>query len=460
MNRRKIALFLFPTLAFVLPASGQTPPDGPLTLRRAAELALARAPEVASAGAQAAEAEADARAASAMFAPHAFATTTPGYSSGLPVAVAGRVPSAFGVEVHQTLYDPARRREAFEARARAEAFEGASARSGAATARALVLSYGRNWSDRKRIENARKDLEAREAVLRRVEALAREGRRTDLETERAGLEVARAKQTLANREMEWDLDRLELAWLTDSPRGEVILAAEDPLAALPEPGPGDHLAAARTADPELAALDRQTSSLERAAAFQKRAWLPVVQAEGQYLRLSNYNNFDQYFVKFKSNDWAVGISVAVPLWTGGRLQHGQTAAAARVERVRADRRARDRDLELAVRRAEADLSRARADFQLSSRALAAAREGVRVAQALAAEGRGEADGVDLGEIAVAKAEDERAEAGQGLLAARARLLELRGELPGALLGVKPPNPSRDEPKAEGTGTEAAAQTSD
>jgi outer membrane protein TolC len=450
MNRRKIALLLFPALASVLPASGQTPPAGPLTLRRAAELALARAPEAASAQAQAAEADADARAASARFAPQAFATTTPGYSSGLPVAVAGRVPAVFGVEVHQTLYDPARRAEVLEARARAEAFEGASARSGAATARALVLSYGRNWSDRRRIENARRDLEAREAVLRRVAALAREGRRTDLETERAGLEVARAKQALANREAERDLDRLELAWLTDSPRGELIQAAEDPLAALPEPAPGDHLAAARTADPELAALDRQISALERAATLQKRAWLPVVQAEGQYMRLSNYNNFDQYFVKFKSNDWAVGISVAVPLWTGGRLRHGQTAADARFEKIRADRRGRERDLELAVRRAEADLSRARADFQLSSRALAAAREGLRVAQALAAEGRGEADGVDLGEIAVAKAEDERAEVGQGLLAARARLLELRGELPAALLGLKPSERNPEGRKAEGT----------
>ena len=450
MNRRTLALLLFPALAPVSPASGQAAPAGPLTLRRAAERALARAPEAASARAQAAEADADARAAAATFAPRAFATTTPGISSGLPVAVAGRVPSVFGVEVHQTLYDPARRAEALAARVRAEAFEAASSRSGASTARALVLSYGRNWSDRRQIENARKDLEAREAVLRRVAALAREGRRTDLETERAALDVARAKQALANREADWDLDRLELAWLTDSPRGEPIQAAEDPLAALPEPLPGDHLAAARTADPELAAFDRQISALETAARFQKRTWLPTIEAEGQYMRLSNYNNFDQYFVKFKANDWALGISVVVPLWTGGRLQHGQTAADARVEKVRADRRGRERDLELAVRRAESDLARARAEFQLSSRALAAAREGLRVAQSLAAEGRGDADGVDRNEIAVSKAEDEAAEAAQGLLAARARLLELRGELPGALLGTRPPDRAPELRKAEGT----------
>ena len=73
----------------------------PLTLKRAAERALARAPEVAVARAQVDEAAAGARAAKAAFAPQAFATTTPGYSNGLPVAVAGRVPSVFGVELHQ-----------------------------------------------------------------------------------------------------------------------------------------------------------------------------------------------------------------------------------------------------------------------------------------------------------------------------------------------------------------------
>jgi outer membrane protein len=162
-----------------------------------------------------------------------------------------------------------------------------------------------------------------------------------------------------------------------------------------------------------------------------------VQAEGQYMRLSNYNNFDQYFVKFKSNDWAVGISVAVPLWTGGRLGHGQAAADARLDRVRADRCARERDLELSVRRAEADLSRAEAEFQLASRALAIARDALRVEQALSNEGRGEPEGADRAEIAAAKAEEDRSEVGPGLLAARAKLPELRGELPAVLLAGNP-----------------------
>ena len=436
MNRPGLAL-LFAAALPALPVSGQTPAAAPLTLRRAAELALAHAPETASARAAAAESAGRAGAAAAGFHPQAFATTTPGYSSGLPVAVAGRVPAVFGLEVHQTLYDPARRAEALEAQAGAEGLAGASALASSATARALVLSYARNWEDRRRIGNARRELEAREAMLRRVTALAREGRRTSLDAAQAGLDVARAKQALADRQGEAELDRLELAWLVDAPRGEALDAAEDPLAALPEPAPGNHLAAARAADPALAALSRQEAALDRAALLQRRAWLPVVQAEGQYMRLANFNNFDQYFVKFKANDWALGVSVAVPLWTGGRLAQGQAAAQARLDRIRADRRARERDVELAVRRAEIEAAKAALQRQLATRALAVAAQALTVEKALADEGRGELDAIDRAEIAAAKAGDDESQASQGLVAARARLLELRGDLPGVLLAGNP-----------------------
>ncbi len=433
-------------VSFAAAAQTASPPP-PLTLRLAAERALSHAPEIVGARAEAANALAEARTASASFSPQAFATTTPGYSSGLPVEVAGRVPALFGVEIQQTIYNPARRAEALEAQARAQGLEGAAVRSSSATARALVLAYGRNWADRQAVESARRTLEAREAMSRRAAALLREGRRTDLDVERAGLEVARAKQALADREAEFDLDRLELARLIDWNGGAAPAPAEDPLVALPAAFDGDSLAAARAADPELSALARQAESLDRAAFLQRHAWLPTIQAEGQYLRLADYNNFDQYFVKFKTNDVAVGVSVAIPLWTGGRLMHGQAAASAKLEKVRADRRLRDRDLELAVRRAEIQVRHAEGEAQLAARALAAARDALRVAEALGNEGRGEPDDVDARSLELSRAENDRVSADQGLLAARAGLLELRGELPGVLLRPPQAEPRPGAPKS-------------
>ena len=113
------------------------------------------------------------------------------------------------------------------------------------------------------------------------------------------------------------------------------------------------------------------------------------------------------------------------------------AAEARLEKVWAGRRARATDLELVVRRAEIEARQAQAHFQLASRGLSVAREALRVAQALAGEGRGEPDELERGEIAAAQAQDDLTQASQGLLAARAKLLELTGELPGVLLGDGP-----------------------
>src|SRR5580765_1860629 len=91
-------------LAGASPALAQAPPSAEtLTLRRAVELAMEHAPEVAVSRAEAEEALSSARLSKASLKPFASISTTPGYSSGLPVQVAGQVPAIFGLEVRQTL---------------------------------------------------------------------------------------------------------------------------------------------------------------------------------------------------------------------------------------------------------------------------------------------------------------------------------------------------------------------
>jgi outer membrane protein TolC len=421
--------------AFPLVAQTAGAPQ-PLTLRHAAERALARAPEIAVARAELEEGAATVRGAESALGPQAIAHTTPGYTTGLPVLVAGQVPAVVGLEVRQTLYDPSRHAEVREGQARALALEGALERTSAATLRALIVSYARNWAAVGSVESARRRLESREAIERRVTALAREGRRTDLEVDVEGLETARARQRLLDQLASADLARLELTRLIDWPAGSPLVLADDPVGALPDAFPGDTLEKARAADPELHSLDRQLENLRAAAALQQKSWLPTVEAEAQYLRLAKYNNFDQYFNNFKENDFTIGVSVVLPLWTGNRLSHATSATRARLDRAEAARRARERDLELEVRRAESDVAVAGAHLALARRGAAVAAEALRVARALAAEGRAEPDDVDRREIALADAQDDLASATQGVVAARVKLVELRGEMNSAIFGAK------------------------
>jgi hypothetical protein len=81
-----------------------------------------------------------------------------------------------------------------------------------------------------------------------------------------------------------------------------------------------------------------------------------------------------------------------------------------------------------AREAEAQLARAGLESGLARRAVAIAEEGVSQARALAREGRGEVDGPDLAEIALAQAEEQMAQANRDQIDSRLRLLALRGAL--------------------------------
>ena len=165
----------------------QTPaPDPePLTLRRAVELALARAPGLAAARAAREEGAASAELARDAFSPSAYFSTTPGYTYGLPTLIAGHVPSVFGVEIQKPLWDPMRRSAALRAEASASSLEASLVLSCRATMEAAVGAYGRSYLDRARVEAARRRLEAADAIARRVTALFEEGRRSELEARAA-----------------------------------------------------------------------------------------------------------------------------------------------------------------------------------------------------------------------------------------------------------------------------------
>ncbi|MDQ2978701.1 MAG: TolC family protein, partial [Acidobacteriota bacterium] len=78
--------------------------------------------------------------------------------------------------------------------------------------------------------------------------------------------------------------------------------------------------------------------------------------------------------------------------------------------------------------AEADWTRADGQIAVARSAEAAAREAVRIARELAAEGRGGLNDLEGAQIALGAAREQVGNAGQALLAARLRLLELRGDV--------------------------------
>jgi outer membrane protein len=442
-SRSRIGLALVVSMGLLAaasppPARGQTEVPEPLTLRRAVELALERAPQLAAVRAESEGEQANARLAHDAYHPSAWITTSPGYTYGMPATVAGHVPSVVGVEVRQTIYDPQRRSLVYQAEATASGREGALARSCQDTIERALAAYARCWVDQAVSETARKRLDAAEAIRRRDEALAGEGRRTELDLERAKLQAARARQKLLNADSDRDLDLLELKRLIGWPGSAPLVLAADPDSTVPDLGSSENLTAARAADPELQSLSREVELLGRSARVESKRFAPIIEASAMYQRLSKYNDYDKYYLTFTPDSVAVGVSIAIPVFTGGRFEDGRARARARLEQAEAQRAARESDLELAVRRAEASVARATAERSLSRRSRGIEEEALSALQMLVREGRGELSDLDERQMVLADADEDSARADLDSLLERARLLSLRGELARALLGTDPP----------------------
>jgi outer membrane protein TolC len=454
-----LALAAAAGLAQVPPAPPPAPPPTPidsagpaaLTLRRAAELALGNAPEVAAAAAAWQGDEAGARLAADAFRPAAEVSSTPGVGRGLPVAVAGRVPAVVSVDVRQSLYNTEQRALGLQARARSATTRAAWERARVQVVREIADLYARCWTDQQLLAGAERRLAAYQAMSGRAAALHAEARATDLDLAQARLREAKARlrrlEIAAVRDADlWELKR-RLGLAADAP----LALPEDPLQGTPEPAreidlgdlrqgdrgePGGHpepgqgaLAAARAADPDLAAAARSIELLERAIEL-RRGFLAQVtlDADAQYSRLSRANGIDQFYVKFREDDWSVAVAVAVPLWSGGRLRDAGAQAAAELDRRKQQQRAREEQLEIEVHRAAAALDQALATVDLARQSAAVAEEDLRIAEALAAEGRAEPDAIDSRQAALADAREEEIKATASLLTARVQLLAVRGEL--------------------------------
>jgi outer membrane protein len=439
-DRRRFSSRLAP-LCMALALTGGAPilaqqaaPVDALTLRHAVELALERAPQLAATRAARDEAFAAARISQDALHPSVWASTTPGYSSGLPVSVAGSVPAYGAIEVRQTIYDPWRRNEALQAQATAADFEGAVESGCAGTVRTAATAYAKAWTDERRTEAARRGLAAAEAARDRAVALFGEGRMTGIDVDRAKLAAARAKQKLLNAESDRDLDGLDLKRLIGWPANTPLRLSSESESALAEVDSAENLAAARAADPQLKALGRQIELLGRSAQISSKRW-PVITASAQYQRLPSY--YAKYYNSFNENNFSVGVSLRIPIWAGGLLDDTEAKAKASVSRAEADLRVRESDLEMAVRRAEAGVARSEAESSLARRARGIAEQEVAAAELLLSEGRAEAGELDERRLALADADEVAATTSLLALEDRLKLLALRGELARTILGAEP-----------------------
>jgi outer membrane protein len=433
MNERSIRRLAGAVVALGLAApapGGDAVPEEapPLTLRRAMELAVAQSPEVLAASASQTEADAARRLASATPRPELSVSTGPGYAGGVPGPLLGGLPAIARADLRASLFDPGRRAEEEQARARLARAGGAAASARLAAARGVGELFSRCVLDASLAEAASARASAQERARVRTEALAQAGRVTAVDVERARLAEAAPRQDLAEAQASRDLDETELRVRVGWPAGARLVLDAASLDVLREPTGGDPAAA----DPQVQGLAGAASGLEKAARWQSRRFVPVVEAAAQYARLYKTADWDLYYGTFQPDNWAVGASISIPLWTAGRAAAQEAGTRASLDRIYAERRARERDVQDATRRSAEAVSRTAARRELAARRESLAGETLRLARALEGEGRLDPAEVAAREAEVAVAGQERARAEHEWRLARLERLALLGTLPGGL----------------------------
>jgi outer membrane protein TolC len=413
-------------LVAALAPAGQDGPGSALTLREAIDRAAAHAPEVGAAAAVQAESEAAGRAAGGLRTGLSL-HTDPFYVAGLPGPVLGRLPSIAGVELRQSFYDPGRQVEAEEAKASLAQAQAEAALARLRAAEQAVALFGRGLAGDAAVRAAEARVSARQSAQDRAARLRQEGRATELDEQRSLLRLAQAQQELRRARSERELDGLALRRLLGLPADAPLALAGE--AELPEPGADatDDLSAALAMDPRLRAMAEQVAAEERAVRIRGRLFSPVVDASAQYSRLYKTADWDEFYRTFKPDSWSIGASINLPLFASGRSAESARATA-RLDRLRAERAARERDVDIEVRRAREALLQAREGIEVARLGEAVAAEDLRVTRALLSEGRLEPADVGEKEQSLAESQRDLARAEADLLAAQARRLALRGEL--------------------------------
>jgi outer membrane protein TolC len=301
-------------------AQDATPPAsqasaGPLTLKRAVELALLNSKDIQVAKIQASIADHAALISKAEFMPNLYAGSGAGYSNGIPETPGGRAPSVFSMTYTENVFNEPLRGQGKElqeqARSQKIALEDMKNSVIARTA-AAYLELGKV---RHSLELLRKEQESAEKILQVTQERQGEGYELPVEVTKAQLTRAQVVQRIL--QLEGREDELEVFL-----RNQLGLGQDQAVEVTPEDLPGEAeqeganlIAMAMQNNAGLRLAESDVRAKEFRLTGEKRGYLPTLELVSVYSVLAKYNNYDLFFNHFQRNNFNAGVQVQVPVFS-------------------------------------------------------------------------------------------------------------------------------------------------
>jgi outer membrane protein len=312
MSKRTVLAVAVLTLTGALAAAAA--PPNPLTLKQAIEMALRNNGQLAVARVRADVAERQTRVSRSAFLPNIYTGSGAAYTYGFPALPGGAAPSVFNLSYVQRIFDPP-----LKGKVKAEQDRTQAQRIAIDSVRDQVIE--RVATDYLELNEVRHSLE----LLRHERESAKKVLDITKERVQAGLELP-INQTQA----ELAGAKIEQRVITLEGRNDVLEADLRTAVGLPEGMPLDLTAAKLPPPSDLPTAQLLTLALsysptlrqdkmERQARLaelkgQRGGYWPTVDLVGQYMILSKFNNYDEYYRTFQRNSLNVGVQVQIPIF--------------------------------------------------------------------------------------------------------------------------------------------------
>lgn len=302
----------------------------PVSLNRVVELALSHATGGAIAAADEQRAAATVRELQNSYIPQIVVGAGLGPPSyGFPLSIEGQPPSLFNVNAQSALWNPSLRQSLRAAKVESTVASLKSKDERNQIIQDAALSYAElaKWEQRMtRLQQTQEETNKLEAA---VAERVKEGIDSEIDGAKARLSAARIRLRIAEAQGSADVLREHLSKLTGLAAAS-IQTDPDSIPAAPAPATTEDLAkaAADSSPAAQAAVEHARAQYLRAQGEHKALW-PSFDFAAQYALLSNFNNFQNYYIPskpcivggvsvlcttnaFQQNNASVGVSIRFP----------------------------------------------------------------------------------------------------------------------------------------------------
>jgi len=298
---------------------GPDPETRILTVQEVVQLALGHSPEVMLAKAQVMRAGEAVRETRSLNLPQVYAGSGLAYNNGFPLSIEGSAPSIFQVAATQSIFSKKNSnliREAEESM-KASRFGTDSVRNDLALKTASA--YYTLHRARSIIALTSERLEAAQEQLELIEVQLEFGRVRPVDVTLARTATIAAEQQLLVAQEQAMLAERELQELAGLPNTVSIKTLEPRIDSSTFEMDEDSLfRQALEYTPEILRTEAILKSKEYHVEAEKGERWPRLELVSEYALFSRSNNYEDYFNRFERNNYLLGLSVQVPIFTGFR----------------------------------------------------------------------------------------------------------------------------------------------